>query len=249
MTVSRLAGRRILLVGASSGIGRATAGVLAVEGARLALAARRLDRVQALADELPGNPLALGCDVRDPARVEETVAAAVDGLGGLDALVYTVGIAPLRELRDADAESWREAFETNVVGPSLVTRAALDALTQSLGRAIFLSSIAAGEHPPRTGLSLYVTTKAALDKLVDLWQQEHRAIGFTRVSVGDTGSTEMAVDWDPAAGARHLQQWVERGYLFGRAMEPEAVGRHVADLLCTDEAIPVSSITPRYPTD
>ena len=85
------------------------------------------------------------------------------------------------------------------------------------------------EHPPRSGIALYVSTKSALDKLVALWQVEQRSVGFTRVSVGDTGATEMAAGWDPAAGVEHVQSWVREGRMFGRAMEPEVIGREKAD--------------------
>jgi NAD(P)-dependent dehydrogenase (short-subunit alcohol dehydrogenase family) len=245
----RLANKRVLVVGASAGIGRAVATCLRAEGARLAVAARRQQRLVELAAELGGDTLPLCCDVRDPATCESAVAQAVRGLGGLDALVYTVGVAPLRAVRDADHADWRAAFESNVVGASLVTRAALGALTESRGRAVYLSSIAADDHPPRSGLGLYATTKAALNKLVELWQHENRTVSFTRVSVGDTGATEMALGWDPVAGGEYVQEWIAKGLLFGRAMEPEVVGRHVADLLAARESVPVSSITPRFPVD
>ena len=56
----------------------------------------------------------------------------------------------------------------------------------------------------------------------------------------------MAVGWEPAAAGRYVQEWIDRGLLFGRALEPSAVARHVADLLAAQEAVPVSSITPRF---
>lgn len=245
----RLKGCRALVVGASAGIGRSIATVLSREGADVAVAARRLSQLESLSSELDGVALPVELDVRDEGSCQRGVAVALDRLGGLDALVFAVGTAPLVALRDADAERWRDAFETNVVGAALVTRAAVDALSASRGRAIYLSSIAASEHPPRSGIALYVATKSALEKLVTLWQVEHRNIGFTRVSVGDTRETEMAAGWDPAAGAEHVGRWVSEGRLFGRAMEPETVGRHVADLLASSETVPVSSITPRYAAD
>jgi len=242
-----LKGCRALVIGASSGIGRSIGTVLSREGADVALAARRLPQLESLASELDGVAMPVELDVRDEGSCERGVRAALDRFGGLDALIYAVGTAPLVALRDADAELWRDAFETNVVGAALVTKAAVDALSASRGRAIYLSSIAAGEHPPRSGIALYVATKSALEKLVALWQVEHRSVGFTRLIVGDTGETEMASGWDPAAGAEHVGRWVSEGRMFGRVMEPETIGRHVADLLVIGEAVPVSSITPRYP--
>ncbi len=247
--VNRLSGRRVLLVGASSGIGRAIAIRLAGEGALLSLAARRAERLEELAGQIHPSPDWTSCDVRDPSACESTVRDCVERWGGLDALVYAAGIAPLAALRDADATSWRSAFETNVMGASLLTRCALPHLVESRGRAVYLSSIAATEKPPRTGLGLYLTTKAALDRLVEVWQAEEQQVGFTRLSVGDTAGTEMAAEWEPAAARRHIEEWVGRGLLFGRTMEPSVVAQHVADLLASGEAVPVSSITPRFAVD
>jgi len=244
--VKRLEGRRILVIGASSGIGRAIGTALGENGARVALAARREDLLHELAATVPGGAVVAPCDVRDGASTESAVGSAVTALGGLDALVYASGRARLMNVADADAETWQELFETNVVGASLVTRAALPHLRESHGRAVYLSSISADDRPPRRGLGLYVVTKAALNRLVDVWQEENREIGFTRVSVGDTGATGFASDWDMTAGGEYVKEWVERGYLFGRAMQPESVARHVVDLLGSAEAVPVSTIVPRF---
>ncbi len=246
--MTRLAKRRVLLVGASSGIGRAAAGVLAAEGALLTLAARRADRLAELAAELPG-AAAVPCDVRDPAACEAAVAAAVETRGGLDALVYCSGLAQLLDVAEADADAWRVALETNLVGASLLTRAALPHLAESRGRAVYLSSISSLDHPPRRGMGLYVVSKAALDKLVAVWQVEHPEVSFTRVSVGDTGATEMGRDWDPERGGPQVREWIQRGLLFGRAMDPASVGRHLADLLASEETVAVSRIVPRYRPD
>ncbi|MBW2275482.1 MAG: SDR family oxidoreductase [Deltaproteobacteria bacterium] len=247
--MTELAGRRVLVVGASSGIGRSIARVLATEGVRVAAAARRFDRLRELVEEAGPGVEAIACDVRDPASCAYVVARSVELLGGLDALVYAAGIALLMGLDDADDEAWRESLEVNVVGPSLITRAALPHLEASRGRVIFLSSIAAQDHPPRRGLGLYVTAKAAMNMLVSAWQVEQRAVSFTRVNVGDTGSTEMACEWDPAAGGYYVREWMDRGLLFGRSMLPESVARHVVTLLASDEAVPESTITPRFPNE
>ncbi len=244
-----LEGKRILIVGASSGIGRATALLLAQEGARVVAAARRLDRLEAIAAEATKELVAMRCDVRDPESCEQCVTASVEALGGLDAIVYATGVATLRRLADADAEIWREAVEINLIGASLLTRAALPHLVQSSGRALYLSSIAADDRPPRTGLALYSASKQALNRMIECWQQEERAVAFTQVSVGDTGATEMAAEWDADASGQHIKDWLEQGFLFGRMMVPESVARHVAQLLAGDEAVPISTIVPRYPTE
>jgi NAD(P)-dependent dehydrogenase (short-subunit alcohol dehydrogenase family) len=244
--MKRLENRRILIIGASSGIGRAAAPILANEGARIALAARRKDLLEELAAVVPGGAAVTPCDVRDPKSCENAVAQAVEALGGLDALVYATGRAQLVDIADAGHDIWSEIFETNVIGASLVMRAALPHLVESRGRALFLSSISADDRPPRRGLGLYLVSKAAMNRMIDVWQEEHHAVGFTRLSVGDTGATDMAADWDMTAGGPYVQEWIERGYMFGRAMVPDSVARHIADLLAADEAIPTSTIVPRF---
>jgi NAD(P)-dependent dehydrogenase (short-subunit alcohol dehydrogenase family) len=73
------------------------------------------------------------------------------GLGGLDALVYAAGAAPLAAIADADAGAWSLALETNLIGAALVTRAAIPHLARGRVRAVYLSSIAAHERPPGSG--------------------------------------------------------------------------------------------------
>ena len=245
--MGRLTNRRVLVVGASSGIGLAAAQEIAREGARVALCARRVDLLETHARELGGGSIAVACDVRDARSCERAVEQTVESFGGLSDLVYTAGIATLSKLAHETVDAWREAFEINVVGPSLLVRAALPQLSQCSGRALLVSSIAADERPPRRGLGLYSTTKAALNRLVECWQEEERSVSFTRVSAGDTLGTEMARDWDPEQTGEYVREWVEKGYLFGRAMEPLQVAQHLVDLLASREAVPVSSITPRFP--
>jgi NAD(P)-dependent dehydrogenase (short-subunit alcohol dehydrogenase family) len=247
--VKRLADRRILIVGASSGIGRAIAEEASREGARVAIAARRAEQLKEIAEDLSSGALAVPLDVRDPEACANGTARAVEGLGGLDDLVYAVGTAYLHSLADVDAEAWRESFEVNVSGAALITRAALPHLAESRGRAVYVSSISADDSPPRRGLGPYMVTKAALNKLVEVWQAENHSVGFTRVSVGDTGATEFGKGWDPEATGDRVREWIDQGVMFGRAMEPGAVGRHVIDLLASEECVAASRLVPRYLAD
>lgn len=244
--MKRLDGRRILVIGASSGIGRAIGVALGAEGARVALAARREALLDEVAEAIPGEVLVEPCDVRDAQSTEAAIDNVARALGGIDALVYATGSAKLTDIAEADAAIWNEILETNLVGASIATACALPYLKASRGRAIYLSSISADDQPPRRGLGLYVVSKAALNRLVDVWQTEHREIGFTRVSVGDTGATDFAAEWDMTVGGEFVNEWVTRDYMFGRAMLPESVAHHVVDLLASHEAIPVSTIVPRF---
>ena len=245
--MGRLSERRILVVGASSGIGLETSRAIAAEGGRVALCARREDRLKEYAAELGSDHVAVPCDVRDPDSCVRAVDTAVTALGGLTDFVYTAGAATLSNVADATPEQWRHAFEVNVVGPSMLTSAALPHLSKCHGRAIYVSTVAADDRPPRRGLALYSATKSALNRLIECWQEEERSVGFTRVTVGDTHATEMASSWDPEATGKIVQEWAEKGFLYGRTMGPEDVAAHLVALLALREAVPFSSIIPRYP--
>ena len=156
--MSTLASQRLLVVGASSGIGRACAVSAAAAGARVALAARRSDRLGEAAREAGAGAIPLACDVTDPASCERAVAEAAAAFDGLDGLVYAAGIARPTLLRDAAQSDWRAALDTNLIGASLITRAALPHLRASRGRAVYLSSISSEDPIPRPAMGLYVVS-------------------------------------------------------------------------------------------
>jgi NAD(P)-dependent dehydrogenase (short-subunit alcohol dehydrogenase family) len=211
-----LVGARVLVVGASSGIGREVAVQLGAAGARVVVAARRADRLSELVIELSergasGAGSAV-CDVRDPEQCDAVVATAVEHLGGLDAVVYATAVDPLVRLVDTDLERWRQVYETNVFGASLVTRAALAPLTESGGRMVYISATSVGR--PLPGMGAYETSKAALDELVRAWRGEHPEIGFCNVAVGNTLGTEVHQSWDRDLLVELSPVWEARGYVF-----------------------------------
>jgi NAD(P)-dependent dehydrogenase (short-subunit alcohol dehydrogenase family) len=206
-----LQGARVLVVGASSGIGREVAVQLGAGGARVVLAARRADRLAEAVAELGDGASSIVCDVRDPAQCDAVVASAVERLGGLDAVVYATAVDPLVRLVDTDLERWRQVYETNVFGASLVTRAALAPLTASGGRMVYISATSVGR--PLPGMGAYETSKAALDELVRAWRGEHPEIGFCNVAVGNTLGTEVHQSWDRDLLTELAPVWEARGYV------------------------------------
>src|SRR4051794_28277013 len=96
-----------LVTGASSGIGEATALALTAEGARVALAARRTDRINALADKLGDAAIALGLGVADEGQCHNAVVATAEACGKLDVLVNSAGLMRLGRIEGADTEDWR----------------------------------------------------------------------------------------------------------------------------------------------
>ena len=227
---------RVVVVGASSGLGRSIAIGLGQRGAAVALLARRQDRLERAAKEAGEIAVPIVCDVCDPQSVDTAMAAAAEHLGGIDGLVYATGIGELAKLVDHDVDQWHRAFDTNVIGAWQVTRAALPHLEASQGAAAYLSSVSASLTPPWPGLGSYAVSKAALDKLVEAWRAEHPQIGFTRVVVGDCSGgegeslTEFADGWDREAAADLVTEWYTRKYIAGSLMD-------VAELVGTIEAV------------
>ena len=133
--------RTAVITGASSGIGAATARALAGEGYRTVLAARRLERLEALAAEIGGQAIAL--DVTDP----DSVSALAKRVESCDVLVNNAGGAlGLESIAEADEEKWRQMYESNVLGTMRMTRALLPRLIESgAGHIVGVTSIAATE--------------------------------------------------------------------------------------------------------
>jgi NAD(P)-dependent dehydrogenase (short-subunit alcohol dehydrogenase family) len=202
-----LAERRVLVVGASSGLGREIARQAAAAGARVACAARRRDRLEALA-AASGRIHAIACDVTRPADCPRAVAEAADALGGLDALVYTAATSPLAMLDESTAEDWNRTLQTNLVGAALVAQAAVPHLRASRGRAVFISSYAVRHC--MAGMALYRVSKLALDGLIECLRDEHPDVDFTRAVVGNTAGTEFGAGWEPERVQRIVKLWRER---------------------------------------
>jgi NAD(P)-dependent dehydrogenase (short-subunit alcohol dehydrogenase family) len=253
--VQELGGARVVVIGGSSGLGRSIGVGLAQRGGRVALLARRAQRVADAAAEAGNGAIGLACDVRDEVGCAAALDAAAEQLGGIDGLVYCAGVGPLRRLRDADAGLWRDVFDTNVIGAAITTRAALPHLQASRGRAAYLSSVSASFTRPWPGLGVYATSKAALDKLVEAWRAEHPDIGFTRLVVGDSAggdgpcATEFANGWDPELAAECFPRWMQLGYMNGGLVDVGALVRVVVTILATDADVPSLTVTPRAPAE
>jgi NAD(P)-dependent dehydrogenase (short-subunit alcohol dehydrogenase family) len=245
---------RTVVVGASSGLGRSIGTGLGQRGHRVALLARRLDRLEEAVKEAGDEAIAIRCDVTDESSCTEAIEKAAGALGGIDAVVYATGVGPLLRVADVDAEAWRRVLETNVVGAALVTSAAVPHLAASGGVAAYLSSVSASLTPPWPGLGAYIVSKAALERLIEVFRAEHPGVGFTRVIVGDCAGgegasmTEFASGWDPGLAAELMPIWSARNYLSGSLLPVEELVHAVDTVLRLDAATSVPSITvaPRH---
>lgn len=159
----------VFITGASSGIGRSCAVKFAEAGSRLILAARRKDRVDALARELQSarkvGVLGVELDVRDPAAVERVVAGLPDEWKAIDILVNNAGLSRgLDKLHEGKREDWEEMIDTNVKGLLYVSRAVIPGMVQrGRGTIINIGSIAGHEVYPKG--NVYCATKHAVDAL------------------------------------------------------------------------------------
>ena len=242
----RLAGKRVLVVGASSGLGRASAIEVAKEGARVCVAARRVDRLEETVREAGREAFASVCDVRDEVSCRAVVEAAASEMGGLDAVIYAPGIStfgPIEEIGQAD---WHAVLETNLIGVSLILNAAIGHLTKTRGKVVVISSISIDDSPPRPQQATYIVSKRALEALIEAWQGEHRAVAFTSIASGDALS-EFGLGHDIEKLTPIVQRWSELDYLYGRMMEPAAVAEQVVNALASRETIRRIAITPSYP--
>ena len=167
--------RVVIVTGASSGIGAAFARLAAGEGARLVLAARRTERLEALAAELPG-ALAVTTDLRDPAQVRRLVAAAVEAFGRVDVLVNNAGQGMHVPVEEARLEDLQAIVELNLYGPLVAMQAVLPLMRAQGGGAIVnVSSNTTRMVIP--GIGPYSATKCALNQLSATARAEWAADG------------------------------------------------------------------------
>ncbi len=155
-----VAGKRVVITGASRGLGTLLAHAFSHAGAWVALVARTEKDLKAVAETLPGPNLVLSGDVTDEDFNEAAADATVAEWGGLDAWICNAGISPIvAGPRDIDASVWRQVLEVNLTGAFFGARAASRVMGEG-GRLIFTGSVL-GERP-RKGLLAYSTSKAAL---------------------------------------------------------------------------------------
>ncbi|MGI8921597.1 MAG: SDR family oxidoreductase [Solirubrobacteraceae bacterium] len=188
----------MLITGASSGIGAATARRASEQGYRLVLAARSHDKLSALADELGGEPraLAVRCDVTEFADIEAVVERGRDAYGRIDVVVANAGFGAERGFEKSSVEQWRTMVLTNVLGCAYTIRAALPCLRASRGHVLLTSSVAG-----RRALagSLYSATKFAVSAMGESLRQEVNGSGI-RVTLIEPGMVDTPFFDNPGEG-------------------------------------------------
>lgn len=227
--------RRILVTGASAGIGAAVARAAVAAGARVALLARRPDRLAEVAESLGTAAVPVACDLTDEQAVPAAVREAAERLGGLDGLVNSAGLFTVGPVRDTDPAAWRAMFEVNVLGLLAVTKAALPYLRTGRSPAVVNLSSMSGRRVPRPEAGVYAATKFAVHALGESLRMELNPEGIrvTTVAPGmvDTGITDS---WPESEYAEQFRERLRKD-----GLAPEAVADAVVHVLAAPAEVNV----------
>ena len=171
---NNIAGKFVVITGASSGLGEAAARLLSAQGATVVLGARRSDRLQSLADELSGSggkALAVATDVTHRNQVKRLVDTAAQKFGRVDVMINNAGIMPRAPLERLTIDDWDRTIDVNIKGVLYGIAAALPHMKkQKSGHMIFVSSVAGHKIGP--DFAVYAATKHAVRALAEGFRQE-----------------------------------------------------------------------------
>ena len=248
MTSSSLEGRGVVVTGASSGIGAATGRLLAAEGARVALVARREERLERLAEEIRsqgGDALVLPTDVTVREEVESMAREALDAFGRIDVLVNNAGVMPLSPLADVRVDDWEWMVRVNLLGVLYALGAVLPhMLARGEGHVVNVGSVAG--RRPFPGGTVYSATKFAVRALSAGIQKELSAARGIRVTDIEPGvvDTELA-DHIPTDERRAAfdERWAGK-----RKLVSEDVARAILYAVSVPDRVNVNELLIR-PTD
>jgi NADP-dependent 3-hydroxy acid dehydrogenase YdfG len=186
MQLTNLTGKVAVVTGASSGIGAAAARALAAEGVQVVLAARSVDRLKILAQEIGESALVVPTDVGDEAAVARLFSEVKQRFGGLDLLFNNAGIGYGGDFVDGKTEEWRATIDANLYGVLFCTRQAIPLLRGRAGAMIATVSSVGGRHGI-AGFAVYNATKFAVVGLHDALRKELGPEGI-RVSLIEPGA-------------------------------------------------------------
>lgn len=237
-----VAGKVVAITGASSGIGAATAELLAQRGARVVLGARRSEPLAALAARIAGDggeAAFLPTDVRRREQVAALVELAVERYGRLDVLVSNAGVMPISLLDELRVDDWEAMVDVNLKGVLHGIAAALP-LFRAQGSGQFVNVASTAAHRIVPAMAVYAGTKVAVRAISEGLRQEAGAnLRVTVVSPGMTDTSFADGMTDPRLRARLEQQRDEI------AMPPAAVARAIAFAIAQPPGVDVGEIVVR----
>jgi len=223
-TMSEINGKVVIITGASSGLGKATAHRLANSGARLVLGARREDRLAALRDaivEQGGDAIYRVTDVTDRAQLDALAQAAKEAYGRIDVLVNNAGLMPLSPLDKLKVDEWDQMIDVNIKGVLYGIAAVLPTMReQHLGHIINLSSVA--WHVVFPSSAVYSATKYAVKAISEGIRQEGGGeIRSTNISPGPV-ATELTTTISDPETAKNVSE------LYEKAIDADVIARAIA---------------------
>jgi NADP-dependent 3-hydroxy acid dehydrogenase YdfG len=243
-----LSGKTALVTGASSGIGRSTALALAAAGARVALVARRAERLKELAAEVEaagGQALARAADVTDEADATRAVEDAIGHFGGLDILVNAAGMTQVGRVENANLADWRYVFELNFWAGLYTSRAAIPALKAGGGDIVNISSTA-GRRPVGATFGPYAASKFALTAFTESLRAEVTLAGI-RVSIIEPGAT--ATEVHEAIKDEKVRESTRQHLQKDGALQPEDVAAAIVFVVGLPARVNVSQLMIRPSVD
>ena len=233
-------GKVVVITGASSGLGEATARLLSAQGASVVLGARRVDRLKSLADELTGaggKALAITMDVTHRDEVNRLVDAAVQANGRVDVMINNAGLMPQSLLERLKIDEWDRMIDVNIKGVLYGIAAVLPYMkAQEAGHIINVSSVAG--HKVGPGSAVYAATKHAVRALSEGLRQEVKPynIRTTGISPGAVATELPDSVTDPDAAERI------RKFYAGSAIPADSFARAVAFAISQPEDVDVNEI-------
>ncbi|WP_037368416.1 SDR family oxidoreductase [Amycolatopsis orientalis] len=241
--MSGVTGKVVAITGASSGIGEATARLLAERGAAVVLGARRRERLETLVTEIRdrgGRAVAGVTDVTQRADLDRLVQRAVEEFGQLDVLIGNAGIAKLGPVAEGDVEGWSAMIDVNVRGVLHGIAAALPVFRRQ-GRGHLVTTVSTSGLKIVPGQAVYAGTKNAVRTILEALRQESTdgVLRTTTVSPGFV-RTELADSIDDPAERERTQRRFEEF-----ALDPAAVARAIAFAIEQPEDVEIGDITIR----
>jgi NADP-dependent 3-hydroxy acid dehydrogenase YdfG len=235
--MSGVSDKVVLITGASSGIGEATARELVGAGARLFIGARRSERLKALSEELGDQVAWRELDVSDAASFDAFVDAAEARFGRVDVLINNAGVMPLSPLAALKRDEWTRMIDVNIHGVLNGIAAVLPRfVAQKSGHVVNVASV--GAHLVLPTAAVYCGTKYAVWAITEGLRQEHDDIRATVISPGVT-ATELGDDISDPQVAAALKDWRQK------SLTPDAIARAIRYALEQPEGVDVNEVIVR----
>jgi NADP-dependent 3-hydroxy acid dehydrogenase YdfG len=240
MDTPHIAGKIVVITGASSGLGEATARHLGARGATVVLGARRMERVEAIARDVQaagGRAFALSTDVTDASQVKALVDAAVEQFGRVDVMLNNAGLMPNSPIERLKIADWDRVIDVNIKGVLYGIAAALPHMQrQRSGHIVNVSSVAG--HKVRPGNAVYAATKHAVRVLTEGLRQEVKPYNI-RTTVISPGAiaTELPLSVSESDVAQGTREFYE-----AYAIPADSFARAVAFAISQPEDVDINEI-------